>query len=142
MAAEKKPKKSAIERLTPNAITVRVNGEDVRVATSREEDQVMNMFLAARIRNVLNKTMDDYKNDDVKLTPREIKDLASAARDIATFSAEVYAAAEPIKDSPKPTEAPDVTDISFAALHSTPQITPEVPAEEGHEEEKPEDPPA
>jgi hypothetical protein len=122
MAATKASKKSAIERLTPNAITVRVNGEDVRVATSREEDQIMNMFLAARIRNVLNKTMDDYKNDEVKLTPKEIRDLAAAARDIATFSAEVYAAAEPIKDSPKPTEAPDATEINFETLHNVPEV--------------------
>jgi hypothetical protein len=92
----------------------------------------MNMIMASQMRAMIQKAMEDYRNDEVKLTPREIRDLAGAAKDIATFSAEVYGAAEPIRPTPpKPTESPtDVTDINFESLHNTPEVKPGA-AEEG-----------
>lgn len=120
----KKPNKStAIERLTPNAVTITVKGEELRVATDASENSIMNMIMASQMRSMIQKAMEDYRNDEVKLTPKEIRDLAGAAKDIATFSAEVYAAAEPITQAPKPTEAPtDVTDINFESLHNVPEV--------------------
>jgi hypothetical protein len=117
----KKPSPTPLARLTPNAIVVTVNGESVRVASSKDEHQIMMMFLAARMNNIINTTLDDYKNDGVKFTPRELKELASAARDINTLGVEVWATAEPIK-TPSGPPVEDVTEISFETLHTPPEV--------------------
>jgi hypothetical protein len=117
-----KKKPSALDRLTPNAITILIKGEEIVVPSNRDENTIMSMVLASQVRTLLQASIKKYKDDDTTLTPKELRDLAGAARDIATFAAEVYAAAEPISQAPKPTEAPDVTDISFESLHNTPEV--------------------
>jgi hypothetical protein len=114
--AEKKPKSksSALAQLTPNAFIVPINGTDVTVAANKEENTILNMLLASRMRAVIQKTMEDYKDDEVKFTPKELRDLAAAARDVAAFSAEVYASAEPLGKTEKPAEQEN--DLSFEVL--------------------------
>ncbi len=80
----------SIAKLTPNSVDVQVDGAELRVAANRHENSVMNMILASQLRHLIQSQIKTYKEDEIKLTPKELADLAKAARDIATFSAEVY----------------------------------------------------
>lgn len=112
---KKSTKKLAIAMLTPNSFTISVDGESVKVASDKTENAIMNMFLASRMRHVLEQHLDEYKKGEKLMSPRELRDLAGAARDIAAFSAEVYAANEPIAPAQeKPVE--QSTDVNFDIL--------------------------
>lgn len=126
MAVEKEKKsrvthKSILDRLTPNAITIVVNGDEVRVPADVGENHFLNMLLASRLRTLIERTMDRYKADEIALTPKELRDLTAAGRDVATFSGEVYQAAEPMRKEPVPAE-PAMNEISFDSLHTPPEV--------------------
>jgi hypothetical protein len=109
-----KTSKSTILQLLPNSVSIKIDGEDVRVATDRHENAIMNMILASQLRSKLQTQMKSYTEDEVKLTPREMRDLAAAARDIASFSAEVYGSTEGIgtEKQEKTVEKDDSMDFS------------------------------
>src|SRR5688572_13058816 len=124
MAEKKKSKSNALALLTPNSFVVTLNGETITVAGDKNENAILNMFLAARLRNTLEKHMDTYKADEKILSPKELRDLAGAARDIAAFSAEVYATQDPI--SPNTEKKADATTdddpIIFEELSKPPEV--------------------
>jgi hypothetical protein len=132
MAAEKKKsKKLAIGSLTPNSFLVNIGGTEVRVPKDKFENALMNMCLSARLRTVLEQHMDEYKKDEKILSPKELRDLAGAARDIAAFSAEVYNASEPIANpSPTQVEQSPGEDISFDTLSTPPTVDQDEPTGE------------
>jgi hypothetical protein len=112
---KKNTKRLAIGTLTPNSFVVSIAGEQVKVASDKFENAIMNMFLASRLRHVLEEHLDQYKRDEKFMSPKELRDLAGAARDIAAFSAEVYAANEPLAPAQeKPVE--QSTDVNFDIL--------------------------
>lgn len=90
-----------MRRLTPNAITINIDGEDVRMATSKEENDTMNMLMASQMRHLINSMMAKYKQKEAVLTPKELSDLAKAARDVASFSQEVYSGGTDVSEKSK-----------------------------------------
>jgi hypothetical protein len=96
MAADKKSKAS-LQRMTPNSIDVPVDGSIVRVACDKKENAILNMIMASQIRHLLQEQIKKYKDADQTLTPKELNDLTAAARNIATFSGEVYGGQESIE---------------------------------------------
>lgn len=114
MAIDKKGKE-ALKALLPNAVEIKIDGMDVRVATNKSENQIMNMMLASQMRSLIHQTIKNYKDDEVKLSPKELKDLSDAARNVAQFSAEIYLdPAADIKPPERNAEKPD--DIDFSKL--------------------------
>lgn len=131
MAKEKKSNKLTVAALTQNSFIVKIGGEDVVVAKDKYENAILNMFLASRLRSTLEKHLDEYKKDEKILSPKELRDLAGAARDIAAFSAEVYEANEPISpNSEKPAEQTTDADISFDTLSTPPKVNEDEPTGE------------
>lgn len=112
-------KKNAIDRLTPNSKILVVDGEELRLAADKAENTILNMLLAAQGRALITRTLKRYKDLEETPSPKELRDIAAALRDIAAFSSEVYEAAEPISagmEKEKEAEKADVTDISFEDL--------------------------
>lgn len=120
---KKKSKALVASSLAPKSIVVSVNGEEVMVPQDKHENAVLNFFLAARMRKVFENHLDMYKQDELKMSPKEIRDLAAAARDIAAFSAEIYAANEPIETGgEKKAQEVETEDIPFDDLSKLPEV--------------------
>lgn len=64
------------------------------------------MVLASQGRSLIQRALSHWKDEAVIPSPKELRDIAGAMKDIAAFSAEVYAAAEPVatKDPEKQAE--------------------------------------
>lgn len=106
--------RSIIANLVPNSFEVSINGREVRIAASKEENTILNMITAGQMRALLQEHVKKYQDTESTLTPKELRDLAAAARDIATFSAEVYVSSEPmvaVASSKEPE-----SDIDFEAI--------------------------
>lgn len=94
---EKKKDALAIRRLTPNAIAVVIDGEEIFVPSNRFENAIRNQLLSAQMRDIMQNQIKKYKDSEATMSPKELADLAKAARDIASFSTEVYAVNEGIE---------------------------------------------
>ena len=115
--------RDALALLTPNSIKVEINGKEVRIAANKMENAVLSMLMVGQMRATFEENLKNYQDKEVTFTPRELRDLAAAARDISAFSAEVYNASDPIADSDKRTERKaDKTDdiIDFGGMIKKP----------------------
>jgi hypothetical protein len=117
--AEKPKKVALIKQLTPNSIVMTIDGQEVRVAMDKEENAILNMILASQGRSLIQRALKHWQEQDQIPLPKELRDIAGAMRDIAAFSAEVYAtAAPPNTNQEKPVE---VTEINFDDLNKKPE---------------------
>lgn len=131
MAKKDKKPPTTISSFVPKSFTISHAGESVMVPHDAYENALLNMFLAARLRATLEHHMNEYKKDEKILSPKELRDLAGAARDIAAFSAEVYNANEPIANpSPTQVEQSPGEDISFDTLSTPPTVEEETKPDE------------
>jgi hypothetical protein len=117
-------KKNAVQTLAPNAISVVVNGEEVMVPADKLENAVMNMILASQARHLVQKALKKWDEADETPSPKELRDIAAAMRDIAQFSAEVYEKNEPISESEKKVEPAKADDVTFEELGKTDDNSP------------------
>lgn len=99
----------ALANLVPNAIKVSVDGTEVFVASNREENSMLNMVAASRMRWLFEETMRNYKEKGVLMTPRELKDFTESARNIAEFSDAIYAGNDGLGREPKEKGEKNVT---------------------------------
>jgi hypothetical protein len=131
--AEKKNSRSALTRLTPNSVDMKIDGQDIRVATDSSENRIMNMVMASQMRSLIQQSLKKFAEQDVTLTPKEIRDMAEAAKSVAAFSAEVYSVGEGIdvNKSEKPAENQETSDAEpdFASL-----VSPKIPEVETKQE--------
>lgn len=89
MPTKKKP--SALRAIVGESIQVRGDGENsLIVPLTADGNKMANMVMAAKMRLIMDGSLKKYTEQDALLTPKEIKDLADAAKSIASFSAEVY----------------------------------------------------
>lgn len=109
MSSDKKKASRQLALLVPNAIRVQVDGGEIFVASNREENSMMNMVVASQIRSVLQETIKRLKERDVTLTPKELKELSDAARNVAEMSDSIYAGSEPITDQTDKDKEKNVT---------------------------------
>lgn len=108
---------STIKRLTPNSVDVKIDGSEVRVAFSKDENAILNMIMASQMRAMIQAAIKSYKDKDAVLSPKEIADLAKAAKDVASFSAEIYSGAGEInKDEKEDKKAGGILDVNFTSL--------------------------
>jgi hypothetical protein len=107
--SDKKKSTRALANLVPNAIRVMVEGSEVFVASNREENSMLNMVVAARMRSLLEETMRNYKEKGVMMTPKELKDFTESARNISEFSDAIYAGSDGLAGEPKDKGEKNVT---------------------------------
>lgn len=116
MASNPKNQDAIIKRLAPNAIRGKVDGHDLIVPATKEENIIFSMILAAQMRTLVQEHIKKYKDGEVQLTPKELKDLSEAARNAAAFAADVYNVAEPINKNEKIAEKADAEIVDFSKL--------------------------
>ena len=119
MAKPTKKPRSTLAELTPRSIAVNIDGQEIRVATTKEENRIANMIVASQMRCILQDSIKRYREMDTHMTPKELRDLAESAAAIARFSGEVYESAEQVISHEGPMKVDqddDITDIDFETL--------------------------
>jgi hypothetical protein len=118
---EPKKKKSAgtLARIIGSSVMVKTEGGDVLVPTGPSENKIANMILASQMRHMIQAALKTYSEKQATLTPKEIKDMADAAKAVASFSAEVYATSDGLveKDNdPRVVSEEKPEEVSFENL--------------------------
>jgi len=73
------------------SVTIKTSAtESVIVPSEKAGNRVANMILAAKIRALIESSITTYKDKDMLPTPKDLKDLAEAAKSLHQFSGEVY----------------------------------------------------
>lgn len=86
-----KSTKGSINDLIGNSISVtESNGDELIIPSDQAGNRVANMIMAAQIRALIQRSMKTYKEKDMLPTPKDLKDLAEAAKSLNQFSGEVY----------------------------------------------------
>lgn len=103
--AEDKKSKLALARLIPDSALVKdSDGTNLTVPLNADGNRIMGMIMAAKMRAMLERTLKAVKDEDARLTPKELADLASAASKIEQFAGEVYKGSDvsvPTGDNPQ-----------------------------------------
>jgi len=105
--------KKALTRLIPHNVITK-DGVEVMVPTGQAENSMANKFLASQMRHMLHEQIKKYNDGEIRLTPKELKDLTEAARNVAEFSGVVYKESDeidhlaPPKAGEKPAEAEEI----------------------------------
>lgn len=114
MASKKKSPVTSIARFTPNSIKIDNDGQEVIVPLDKHENAFLNMVLAAQGRAMIQQALKAWKDLGQTPSPKELRDIAGAMKDIASFSAEIYANTP---EQPKPAEQQVAAeDINFDEL--------------------------
>lgn len=82
--------RSSVNQLTPNAIEITIDKKALRVASSKEENNIMNMIVMAQMRHMIQNHIKRYEDEERLLTPKEVKDMADAVKAMAAASQEIY----------------------------------------------------
>lgn len=116
---------TSLAKLTPDSIAIMVDGEELRVAGNAQENDLMNKVNACRVRALFQKTLKDYADDNLKLGPKELKDLVEAARHVATLCGEAYAKEETnsLARNVTPQAENLAADIDFSVTTKIPEVT-------------------
>src|SRR5207342_2062899 len=103
------------------------------VPVSAEANATLNKIMASQMRALIQKSMEKFADAD-HMTPKELKELTEAARNVAEFSGEVYKAGEEINEPGEKKVEPTNEDvIDFSNLK-----TPSKPEKQSGPEDKPE----
>jgi|SRR6478736_6250178 len=88
---KEKVTKGSINDLIGDSISVQEsNGDTLIIPADRAGNRVANMILAAQIRSLIQGSIKTYKEKEMLPTPKDLKDLAEAAKSLNQFSGEVY----------------------------------------------------
>ena len=101
--------------LLPKTVEIKADGITVRVAGNAQENTIMNYFMLAQVRALIQENVKRYMEKDITVTPKELKDLVEAAKGLAESSTSVYKSEEaPISNKPaeKPPASGEVPDFS------------------------------
>lgn len=128
-----KKKSAALARLVDSIEIKNPDGTTLMVPVSADANAVLNKIMASQMRALIQKSMEKFAGQD-HLTPKELKELTEAARNVAEFSGEVYKAGEEINEpGEKKAELVDVGGIDFSKLKTQAK-----PGKELAPEDKPE----
>lgn len=126
--AKPKPKNTEVGRLMPTSIQVRDDdGTIMLVPANADENRIAGMLMAAKMRKLLEKNIQKYRDQDATLTPKELAELATAAAKIEGFAGDVYKGSEVSLPSSKDNETQSQQDeeVKFEVLIP---VKPESPA--------------
>jgi hypothetical protein len=107
-------KSQELAKLIPESLTVKKDGRDVVLAGNAAENKILNWLLAAEIRSFLETAIQKYNADDSTPTPKELRDLVAAAKELSEFSAAVYKEEE--KGAPTVVTPDAPIDVNFDSL--------------------------
>ncbi len=129
----KTKKSGALARLVSSIEISNPDGTITHVPVSAEDNSTANKILASQMRELISKSIHKFGGLDV-MTPKELKELTEAARNVAEFSGEVYKSGEVIETGEKRAEpiVEDVLDFS--------KLKPQKPSETKSEEEGKQEP--
>lgn len=140
MAAKKKP--ATLARLVESIEIKNADGTITMVPVTKEDNDNLNKILASQMRDLIQKSIQKFGSLD-HLTPKELKELTEAARNVAEFSGEVYKSGDSIDDNNVKRVDPVVSDlIDFSKLKGSQKpsdqsaSSPEKPAEEAEKDAK------
>lgn len=116
---ELKAAAGTMQDLIGNSIDIKLpDGGVVIVPSEKSGNRAANMILAAQIRHLIQDSIATYKDKDMLPTPKDLKDLAEAAKSLHQFSGAVYTEEDPPPSIPKTIKeaaaAPD--EVSFDAV--------------------------
>lgn len=111
-------KATALSRLIPKATEVKIGDATITIAGDAEENKILNYIMAAKIRALMDFSLQKFRDGEQVLTPRELKEIADAGRVLAEYSALIYKE-EPIHNkpsevnaTPQGVEVPDFSKLS------------------------------
>lgn len=86
------PRKSAaLAHLAPNLIEIKnEDGSTMQVPTNIEENKILNMILAAKVRHFMQEALKKYMEDGGTPSAKDLKDIAEAFNKIAEGSNTIY----------------------------------------------------
>lgn len=96
MAAKKKS--GALARLVESIEIKNPDGTITQVPVTKEDNDNLNKILASQMRDLIQKSIHKFAGQD-HMTPKELKELTEAARNVAEFSGEVYKAGESLDEN-------------------------------------------
>jgi hypothetical protein len=116
-------KSSALGRLVECIEIKNADGTTTMVPISSEDNSRSNKILASQVRTLLQENIKSYSGKI--MTPKELKELAEAAKSVAEFSGEVYKSGDTMDDGKTTKKAgavqpsPETDDIKFDVLISS-----------------------
>jgi lipopolysaccharide export LptBFGC system permease protein LptF len=123
MAKEKKnlslqkASSGALADLIGNSVSIQLaDGSTVLVPVDRQGNRIANMVVAAEVRHLLQNSIKTYRDKDMLPTPKDLKDLAEAAKSLSQFSGEIYKEDDaPLQESPRKAEkaTASVDEVNF-----------------------------
>lgn len=117
---ELKGVEGTMQDLIGNSIDIKLpDGGLVIVPSEKSGNRAANMILAAQIRHLIQDSIKTYKDKEMLPTPKDLKDLAEAAKSLHQFSGEVYKEDEPLPTAPKRVkDTPKEDDINFDVIEA------------------------
>jgi hypothetical protein len=115
-----KKKSSALARLVTSIEIKNPDGSLTLVPVSAEDNTTANKILASQMRDLISRSIAKFGSLDM-MTPKELKEITEAARNIAEFSGEVYKSGDFPQDGDsgeKHVDQSSVEPIDFASIKS------------------------
>ncbi len=106
-----------MQDLIGNSVDIKMpGGATIIVPSDKSGNRVANMILAAQIRAMIQKNLKRYDDQDMLATPKDLKDLAEAAKSLHQFSGDVYKeddGGQPVAKPKKVADSSDNSDVNF-----------------------------
>lgn len=112
-----KTKEELLNDLMPSSIVVKTDdGGELRVAMNKDENNIMSMILAAQLRAMIQRTIKTYEEKEAIPSPRELRDLAAAVKEINESSGAIYDRMEPLPTEKQALPPAQDDDADFSKL--------------------------
>lgn len=98
---DEKAEQKAITKLVPQSTKVLVDGQEIIVAANAQENDILNKIVVGQVRTALTEALKRYKDKDMLPTPRELKELTAAVKEMTELSANVYKGSKSIDEVPE-----------------------------------------
>ena len=114
-----KKKSSTLARLFTSIEVKHPDGTSMLVPVTAEDNTIANKILASQMRDLISRSIAKFGSLDM-MTPKELKEITEAARNIAEFSGEVYKSGDlpQDEDGEKRVESSTVEPLDFASIKS------------------------
>lgn len=83
-------KSSTLARLITSIEVKQVDGTILNVPVGQEDNATANKILITQVRSMVTDAIKTYREKGAVLTPKDLRELAGAARDVADSSNEIY----------------------------------------------------
>jgi hypothetical protein len=119
-----------LTKLTPKSIVIAMDGNEIRVAGDAQENSMLSKIMASQLRSLFHTTMRQYQSDEVKFTPKELRDIAEAGKSIADLCGTVYDKDEALNGGGgmRPVQEESTSQAStldLSKLSKPPEVTPQ-----------------